>query len=144
MIEPLLTCLVVVIAVMLYVVKFIQIKERKWKKHILKKYYADIDAYVMGEATFPKDTLPKDLYYFVVDKDGKIKEHSLHKESIGLQLDQNIYMAPAYKKFVSRGEMGGGYTTFKWQTSQEGRLGSHLAYSKKRIDGTLLCICSEE
>ncbi len=103
-IEPWLVVPVVIIAMFMYIYTFVQVKERQRKKYTLRQYS---NAMANGETAGP---FPKNMYYFVVDTEGKIKEHSLYKNVVGLNMEKNIYMGPVYKKIMSKGELGGGGT----------------------------------
>ena len=137
-IEPWVIVPVVILAMFMYVYTFVQVRERYRKKYALRQCS---NAMVKGETVGP---FPENMYYFVVDTEGKIKEHSLYNNVVGLNLEKNLYMGPVYKKIMSKGELGGGgYTYFKWQ-DDGGRLNTHLAYSKKQSDGNMLCVCSRD
>ena len=127
---------IVVLAMLLYLQVFVQVAAQKRLKNSLRDHARK---FVAGNHTL--HPFPKNMYYFVMSPEGVVKEHSKDKHTVGLNLKENIYFAPVYKKIVSRGELGGGYTLFKWQ--QEGRLKTHLAFSLKKDGGDVLCMCNQ-
>lgn len=126
---------IVVLATFFYLHVFVQVAAQKRLKISLREHARK---FVSGDLLHP---FPKNMYYFVMSPEGMVKEHSQNNYTVGLNLKENIYFAPVYKKIVSRGELGGGYTLFKWQ--QEGRLKTHLAFSLKKGNGDVVCMCNQ-